>query len=289
MHRLNDVQRDLTENALLIDDPDHHTRVLAQKAVHETLTRFFRLRNPRVPDVLERGLFLAIFSAFDAFTGDLLRGLYTRKPSLLGSLNKTVSFEEVLAAPSIDVLKQQVLDDDIESLRRKSYVDQFASLATRFDVKLTAFERWPAFVECSQRRNLLTHCDGVVTDQYLAVCRGVGVDVSSLPPAGSHIELGPEYFFTSCELVIEVGIKLGQTLWRKTLPEEIEEADIQVMRTLYEALENRNWKRAKVIGEFAYKQPKVSSDSNKKVILINYVQALKRVGEVEEAKSFLMV
>ncbi len=200
--RFEEIQRVLTESGALLEDPDNHTRVLAQKEVHETLVRFNRLRRSRVPDVLERGLFLALFSAFDAFTGDLLRGIYARKPSLSGSLNKSISFGDVLAAPSIEALKMQVLDDDIETLRRKSYVDQFATLAQRFDVKLTAFDRWPEFVECSQRRNLLTHCDGVVADQYLQVCREAGVASAGLPDNGSKVKLGATYFYAACELVL---------------------------------------------------------------------------------------
>src|SRR5262245_42523162 len=51
-------------NSPLIDDSDPHTRVLAQKKVHEAMTRFYRLRNSHVPSVIENGLFLALFSAF---------------------------------------------------------------------------------------------------------------------------------------------------------------------------------------------------------------------------------
>jgi hypothetical protein len=281
------IERTLTENAPLLEDPDSHVSVLAQKSVHEALARFYRLRSSRVPEVLERGLFLALFSAFDAFTGDLLRGLYARKPELYAALNKSVSFADVLAASSLHDLKRQVLDEDVESLRRESYVDQFTGLQKRFDVKLTDFDRWPEFVECSQRRNLITHCDGVVTDQYLKVCRDAGIVASQLPASGSRVTLGAKYFFSSCELILEVGLKLGQTLWRKTLPSELGESEAQLMRMLYEALENSNWSRARVIGEFAFGQRKTSSDFNKKIVVVNYAQALKRSGATEESRKLL--
>lgn len=272
---------------LLLDDSDAHTRVHAQRQIHETLVRFNRLRQSEVPRALETGLFLALFSAFDAFTGDLLRGLYERKPLLFNSLNKTLTFAEVLAAPTIDVLRLQVLSDDIESLRRKSYPDQFDAIGARFKVELTKFERWSDFVECSQRRNLLTHCDGVVSDQYISVCRAVGCKTEELPKVGERIQIGAKYFYTSCELIIEVGLKLGQTLWRKTLPEELGESDEHLMRALYDALENGQWARAKDIGEFAYGMRDLSSDRNRKIITINYSQALKRTGEVDQARVIL--
>ncbi len=275
------------ENQGLLENPDTHIRVLAQKKVHEALLRFHRLRQSRVPEALGIGLFLGLFSAFDAFTGDLFKGLYARKPDLFGSLNQNLSFADVLKAPSIEALKQQVLENDIELLRRKSYVDQFETIGRRFDVPLTGFDRWPDFVECSQRRNLLTHCDGIVTDQYLSVCHKAGFDISRLPAGGSKVKLGEKYFFASCELVMEVSIKVGHTLWRKALPEELEEADKHLQLTQFEALQNGFWLRARIIGEFAFDQKKMFSDELRKIITVNYVQALKRDGAVEEAKKVL--
>ena len=184
----------LDQKGHLLDNPDTHTRILARKEVHEALVRYHRLRQSQVPEAIETGLFLGLFSAFDAFTGDLLKGLYTRKPDLFGSLDKSLSVAQVLEAPSIEALKLQALEDDIESIRRKSYADQFETISRRFDVKLTAFDRWPDFVECSQRRNLLTHCDGIVTDQYLSVCRKAGFDISRLPVGGSKVKLGGKLF-----------------------------------------------------------------------------------------------
>lgn len=277
----------LEANGPLTGDPDPHTRVLAQKRVHAAMIRSYRLRNSQVPSVIENGLFLTLFSAFDAFTGELLRGLYARKPVLFRSLNKSITFGDVLATSSIEELKLQVLDDEIETLRRKSYSDQFASLAQRFDVKLTAFERWPAFVECSQRRNLITHCDGIVTEQYLSVCREAGVDDKTLPSLASRVRLGPKYFYPACELVIEVGIKLGQTLWRKTLPDEVETADRHLMSVLYNTLESGIWPRASMIGEFAYGLRTLASDLDRKIITVNYAQALKRNGAPDQSRKIL--
>lgn len=270
-----------------LDDSDRHKQVHAQKEVQAAVQQLYRLQRSRVPDVIESGLFLGLFSAFDAFTGHFLKGLYSRKPSLFGGLQKTVSFEDILAAKSIEDLKLQVLDEDIEALRRKSYVEQFASLGQRFGLTLTAFDNWPSFVECSQRRNLITHCDGLVTEQYVTVCRAAGVAENQLASVGSNVRLGSKYFFSACELVIEVGIKLGQTLWRKALPEEIPHADKHLMGALYEALDNRIWPRARMIGAFAYGQRELASDLDRKIITINYAQALKRDGDPDVARKLL--
>ena len=285
------VRAGLEGNVPLLEDKDRHVRALAQKEIHELMVRFERLRNSNVPAAVESGLFLALFSAFDAFTGDLLRGLFSRKAVLFNSLTRTLTFGEVLGATSIDELKLQVLDDDIENLRRKSYVDQFDTLTQRFGVRLTAFDDWPDFVECSQRRNLITHCDGVVTQQYINVCRAAGIKEQELQELGSRVSLGAKYFYKSCELIIEVGLKLGQTLWRKALPEELSEADRHLIGAVYNALEIRVWPRARMMAEFAFGLTSASygieSDINKRIVTVNYAQALKRDGAPNEAKRIL--
>lgn len=50
-------------------------------------------------------------------------------------------------------------------------MEQFEVLQKRLELKLTEFPHWRRFVEAAQRRNLLTHCDGIVSEQYLSVCR----------------------------------------------------------------------------------------------------------------------
>ncbi|HEY5955617.1 MAG TPA: hypothetical protein VIV60_03645, partial [Polyangiaceae bacterium] len=277
----------IRENVPLLESSDRHVQVIAQNEVQRTIAHLNRLRRSDVPLVIAQGLFLSLFSAFDAFTGNLLRGLYQRKPVLYDALNKTITFSDVLTATSLDELKQQVLDDEIDSFRRKSYVEQFASLAQRFEVQLIRFDNWPRFVECSQRRNLITHCDSVVTEQYLKVCKEAGYPVSDLPALGTHVSLGPEYFLPSCELVIEVGIKLGQTLWRKTLPDELELAEHSLADALYAALDLGNWPRAEMIGAYAFGLRQRSSELDRRICIINYAQALKRSGKGDQARKVL--
>jgi hypothetical protein len=271
----------------LIGSTDARTAALAQKEAAEVMLRLRRLKNSDVPGAIEVGLFLTLFASYDAFTGDLLRALYRCKPDLFNGLSRSVPFSDILVATSIDQVKESVLEEDIESLRRKSYAEQFAILESRFGLNLTRFTKWPDFVECSQRRNLLTHCDGIVSAQYLKVCREVGVSVDALPVEGSQVALGASYFYQTCELMIEVGLKLGQTLWRKTLPEELRQAEEHLRDTIFETLEQRIWKRARMMGEFAMGQKNWATDRNRRTILVNYVQALKRDGAVKEAQKVL--
>jgi hypothetical protein len=133
----------------------------------------------------------------------------------------------------------------------------------------------------------LTHCDGVVSDQYLTVCQEAGFRSGDLPSLGDKIKLEPRYLLNTGELLIEVAVKLGQTLWRKALPTEQANADRHISNLLFESLQNQVWQRAQMLGKFAFEQRQLSSDLVKKMIVINYAQALKRGGSSKQAQELL--
>ena len=271
----------------LLQSEEAVKRVHGAKELQEAVRKLERIKYSKIPEVIETSLFLSLFSAFDAYTGELLSAIYERKPELFSKLTRQIDLVDVLTANSIEALKQSVLEDEIESFRRKSYIEQFAELEATFGLPLKKFERWSAFVECTQRRNLLTHCGGVVSEQYRKICKNEGCAEKDIPPLGTKLGLGPEYFLPTCELLIEVGLKLGQTLWRKVLPDELSEADKHLHRTQYDALYSHNWSRAKVFGEFGVTQHKRSSEIERRLGIINYCIALKFSGDEAFAQTEL--
>lgn len=283
-----EVKAELEKYGPLLENENRKLKVIAFKETSRAVRRFWRLKGSNVPGVIEVGLFLSLFAAYDAFIGDLMRALYVRKPALFGAINKELNFRDVLGAESLDALKEKVLEEEIEDLRRKSYSEQFSVLERRFEIAtLTKLDSWPDFLECSQRRNLLTHCDGIVSRQYREKCKEAGIKESEIPPLGTKIGLGSSYFYASCELILELGVKLGHTLWRKCLPNELEQADRHLMYLLYSALESGDWARAEILGEFAFGQHNIANERNKKTIIINYAQALKRNDKAEKATELI--
>jgi hypothetical protein len=284
---LHSILAEMKRNIEQLESSDGQSRLLGSKAISELTPKVNRIVRSNLAGAVETGLFLSLFSSYDAFTGDLIRALFDHRPELFSKLNGTVSFGDVLTATSLDTLKSQVLDEEIETLRRKSYVEQFTALSQRFDIKLTAFTRWPDFVEAGQRRNLITHCDGIVSDQYLQVCKEQGVTPDKLPVIGETVRLTPNYMLRTCDLLNEVGVKLGHTLWRKAIPAELEFADDHLDSLLYSELRKESYGRAKMFGEFALSLPRLSSDMVRKRIIVNYAQALKRSNESNKMHKLL--
>lgn len=282
------ISFNLGKDAEIYKEDDQPSQVIMMTKVLDALRRFDRLKQSDTPRMLRSSLFLGLFSAFDIFTGELFTAIYAKKPELFERLNRSVLVSELLQYQSFEELKAVVLQEEIESFRRQSYVEQFEQLGRTFEIELTAFERWPQFIECAQRRNLITHCGGMVSEQYINICGRAKYEFPSPVKVGDKLELDTDYLISSCELMMEVGLKLGQTLWRKIFPTELATADEHLTDVIYvDCLRLERWNRAVVFGEFAVGQKKLSTDVNRKIFLINYAIGLRFSGNAEKARELL--
>jgi len=267
--QLKKYAKEIKKSGELLDNEDEATRVTALKHFFIADYNFKRIKKSKVVRTLEIGHFLSLFSAFDAFTGDLLSAIYNKNNDLFKGINRSLSISEMLQYENIDDVKSIILQNEIESFRRKSYVEQFETLETRFSINLKKFSKWPAFVECSQRRNLLTHCDGLISDQYIKICTKEGCKFDKSVKPGERLGLSPKYLIDACDLIIEVGLKLGQTLWRDQFAGEIEKADYHLHSTQYDFLRRNQLRLAIMTGEFSLNLPKYSGETIKTIMYIN--------------------
>ena len=236
---------------------------------------------------MERSLFVGLFSAFDTFTGDLLTAIYEKKPALFGKIEREIPLSEILRFESFDEFKKSLLRNEIDRFRRLSYVEQFEALEKSFDITLKKFEGWPDFVEAGQRRNLLAHCDGVVSEQYMRICKREGVVIEKDADVGKTLDLGGVYFFKTCRLMAAVAVKLGQTLWRKIFPDELDKAEAELIAVVYEMLLDNRWKAAEEFAEFGLSQRRIASDAHRRIFVINRAIGKKFSGNSDEALSSL--
>lgn len=258
----------------LIKISKEHDRLLESKAIH----------------VLMRSLFVGIFSEYDVFIGDLIQAIHEKKPDLFKNIRREITLSELLEFASVDAVKQDILEKEIDSFRRNSYVEQFAELENKFDVKtLRNFPEWPAFVELGQRRNLLTHNGGVCSDQYISVCDRVGFKWIEKPKSGDELSFDGKYFGAAIRLVTKVAFMLTHTLWRKILPDETAIADKSMNDTIFEILSKERWIHASEFANFGLSEPMVkkTSDIDKRIRVINSAIALMQLKRQEEAIKIL--
>ena len=272
--------------ASLLKEHPNHLGLLTKTILH-SLQEVERLQNSHIVETMRTGLFLSLFTFFEAFVGDLLCCLYMLKPDLFEALNRQLPFHEVLKCNDMESLRKMVLSKEIDAFRRQSYLEQFEDLEKRFKLRLRSFENWPEFVECSQRRNILAHCDGIVTDQYLQICSTVKYRFEQPVKLGDKLLADNIYIQKKIDLLREVSIKLAQTLWRKVIPNDMENADKHLIKTTYDFLSLENHEIAITIGEFGRALPRHASDTNKHMLLINTVIAMKLSGRNDNAQKLL--
>lgn len=287
IENINKVKAKLAATMKLVEHEDDSINKIGFREMSNFLPKARRVFDSDIIEITMSGYFLSLFGAFDSYTGDLLSAIYLKKPALFNRLKRSMSIPEMLGYDSLEDIKSIILEKEIESFRRDSYIDQFETLESMFDVKLKGFKRWPQFVECGQRRNLWAHCNGTISDQYLKICKKVGYLCDESLKVGDKLKISFEYLVNTIELMIEVGLELGQTLWRKVFPEELEKADEHLTYTIFELLKRKRWDMAQTLSEFAVSLPRHFNDVRKMIFVVNYAIALKFGRKFREAKKVL--
>ena len=268
---------------IVFNVPVSHRRKLLDKH-----NRFKRLIHAK--DIIPRNFLIAYVSEFDYFVGALLKNIYMLKPDLLNQSDRTFNFKDLSKFSSLDDVREEVIEKDIEQILRSSHIDQFKAIANKVDIEtLTKFDNWSNFIEITERRNLFVHADGVISTQYQKVCKTVNINIDN-NQIGTKLDCSKEYLDQTYEIMYEVIVKLGQTIWRKVFGKSSknkELADTYLIHLLFELLCNEQYKLAVNIGEFAIEQRSISNDFRKRMMLINLCLAYKYSNEIDKCNKLL--
>jgi len=242
---------------------------------YRTLKRRQKLTNSAIYQT-PRALLVAMVSSFDAYLARLLRCIYYLRPERIDSSERTLTFSQLVNLESITVAREHVISKEIETFLRQSHVEHFDALEKLLDMQLRkGLESWPRFVEVTQRRNLYVHTDGIVSEQYVNVCRNNGYAVGDTK-VGDRLFLDDSYFRDAFECLYEIGVKLAHVVWRKLSPKELEDADTNFNVICYDLLQLRQFRLAHRILLFGTDTlKKHSSALNRRMLIINRAIAAK--------------
>lgn len=273
-------------------DIDEHISAEPHRAsdVLKTIRASERLLNSRILQAVERSFFIGLFSEYDVFLGSLLRAIYSRKPELFRGIRREIALTDLIEFGNLEAVMLDMLEKEIESFRRESYVEQFCKLEQKFDIKsLRAFPEWPTFVEIGQRRNLMAHNDGCVSQQYLFICEREKYVFDPRPNVGEKLDIDAKYLAGSIFILCKVAFMLCHTLWRKVLPDECPAADDAFNATVYELLVTKRWRHAAEFGLFGLQEQMVrqATDMNRLIRVINTAIALKQLNRQSEVDQLL--
>jgi hypothetical protein len=116
--KYSDIVKTFDEADSLSKQKNRASEIVKITKTIEAFRKYERLEQSNVPEVLEISLFLGLFSCFDAFTGNLLKAIYSKKPELFNKMNRNVPLSDVLKFNSFEEMKNSILLNEIENFRR---------------------------------------------------------------------------------------------------------------------------------------------------------------------------
>lgn len=240
-------------------------------------------------NVLPNSLLVSIVSQFDAYLGRLVRAMILTKSEILNSSEKTITCSQLMSFGNIDAAKEYLIEKEIESVLRKSHSEHFLWLEARLGIPLRKeLPSWGRFIEITERRNLFVHCDGIISHQYLAVCRENESPLPEEIKVGDQLGVPPQYYKEACDCIAELGVKLGHVIWRKLAPQEMKEADSNLNEIGVQLIAKENYRLASILFEFAANVlKKHSSERSGLTFLVNLAQAYKWLGDQDKCRKLL--
>lgn len=232
---------------------------------------------------------VSLTSQFDAYLRRLLSAIFSLRPELLNSSQKTVTYSDLSTHKSIEDIRNFIIDKEIDTVLRDGHSEQFDWMENRFGLSLRKeLSHWPAFIELTERRNLFVHCDGVITKQYIDVCKKNNVPMGEEIKLGKNLGVSKDYFEQSYRSVLEIGVKLGHVLWRKLFPDQLQEADDSLNDVCFDLLKLESYQLAETLLIFATSTlKKHSSDISRRVFVINLGIAFKWQGKENLCQQIL--
>lgn len=240
-------------------------------------------------EILPNSLFVSLISQFDAFLGNLIKQIFLSKSEILNSSEKSISFAKLSELKSFEEAKEFMIEKEIEGVLRESHSEHFNWLENKLKIPLRKdLDIWKDFIEITERRNLLVHNDGLVTSQYLVICRQNGVEFETEPKIGEQLNVQDKYFIKAYNCLFEISVKLTQVIWRKLMPFDLESADESLNDICFSLVRKNNNKLAIVLLHFATDVLKKHyNEESKNVFIVNLALAYKLSKNIDECKKIV--
>ncbi|EKN3438743.1 hypothetical protein OZ677_001576 [Yersinia enterocolitica] len=244
-------------------------------------------KSMRVYRIVPRNFLVSIVSEYDAFLGDLIKTILIKKPEILNAAEKQLTFSEIVSFNSIDEIKEYILEKEVESLLRKSHLEQIKSLESKFNLTLRdGLMILPEFVELTERRNLFVHTQGVVSTQYIKLC-GEYKCLGDYK-IGDTLGIREPYMMRSIAVLSEFAIKLAHVLWNKTFPNEVAEIGNNLVNLSFDLLTQGKYDLViETLSLFTTDKFKHKDEQLKRILLVNQAIAYKMINEKNKCEILL--
>jgi hypothetical protein len=219
--------------------------------------------------IIPESLFVSLISQYDAFLNKLIRILLTTRPEYINNSERELTFSQLIQFDSIETARDYVIEKEVETVLRKSHSDHFDYLENKLKMTLRKdLPIWQTFIEITERRNLFVHCDGIVSNQYLKVCKDNKCNIKDIN-LNDRLHVDLEYFKKAYDCLYEISTKLTHTIWRKLITNDLENSDKSLNEICYSLLTSGQFDLADILLDFACKQTKHHNESSKNIFIVN--------------------
>jgi hypothetical protein len=237
--------------------------------------------------IIPQSLFVSLISQYDAFLNRLLKILFNIRPEYINNSERELTFSQLVEFDSIDSAREYIIEKEVECVLRKSHSEHFDYLEKKLGIPLRKnLPIWQTFIEITERRNLYVHCDGIVSSQYLKVCKDNKCNIDEIE-LNQILYVEPKYFEDAYKCLYELATKLTHTIWRKLIKEDMKDADRKLNDICYDLINTKDFELADILLDFACKQDYHFNDSSKNVFIVNKALSQYLQDKKENAKEII--
>lgn len=203
--------------------------------------------------------FVDLIARYDIFLKGIIRKVYYLYPGRLNSKKQEMQFETISSLDSIEEFKKRFIEDILDVMFRGSHHDQLDYLKNEleFDVKEKAKDVYANFIELTERRNVLTHANGIIGDQYISVCKERGATAAGLK--GNELKIDIAYFKKSCDELLKLAVVIGYWFWTTRAKDECQKADEYIISVVNRLIKDNRSEVALKVLEYVLTQEKTRS------------------------------
>lgn len=237
--------------------------------------------------VLPGAILLSLVATFDSYIAETVRQLLVSRPERYENSDKTIPVKAVLSMGSFDEVLSSIIDDEIDALMRGSHEEQVRFIEKTFNIEIRdKYGKWSSFSEIFERRNIAAHGNLIANKHYIGNCKRHGFDVADIE-IGDSLDLDAEYLSAAVDTLLEFGILLMTSLWRKNFTLSDDDVYEIFSYVSYGLIRDKRPRVAASLLNFALEQKLNISENLRKVMTVNLANASKKLGDSERCAKIL--
>ena len=195
------------------------------------------IAGPNRTTIVLESLLMQACAAFEVLVSGLAARYYATHTGALGSDKKEFSLAELQAFPQLNDAVDALVARRVSQLMYGGLDDwaRWFKADSKVDMHFLAMD-WESVREVFQRRHLITHTGGVVSQQYLD-----HVKVTPAPKVGSMVRVNADYLRNACDELEALGTLLAVHCWGAWAKEERESAAGILLDRSYELMMQERW------------------------------------------------